>query len=372
MATRFNLREFNKKNIYDLIYESDGISTRDISYNLQLSLQTVSQNLAELKNQNLIREDGTFSSTGGRKAKIIRVAEDAAFAVGMDITKNHVALVIIDLKCTVLKSVRLRLGFADTPSYYKGLGKILETFLSESGVERKKILGVGVSLPAIVSKEGKGVSYITVLSEPDDLYAKLSEAIPFPFLFFNDANSGGFAEARFRRSVQKMVYLSLSNSVGGAVMYTQDPYTGDNQRSGEFGHMTLHEGGRLCYCGKRGCADAYCNAKLLSDVTGGDLNSFFLGVEKRERVCVAAFRRYLKDLAILVNNLRMCFDCDIVLGGYVGSHMSGYIGTFTSMVNARNPFERDGKYVQCCGFKLEASAVGAALYYVDDFVRNIR
>lgn len=372
MATKLNLREFNKRNIYNLIYESDGISKLDISIKLKLSLQTVAQDLSELKQQNLIKEDGVFDSTGGRKARVIRVCEDVKLAVGLDITRNHVGLVIIDLKCNVLKSIRLRHEFKDTPSYYNGLGEILDKFLSESNIARDKILGVGVSLPAIISADGHSISYLKVLPAPVNLYEKLSAVIPFPFLFFNDANAGGVAEIRFRGSVQKIVYVSLSNSVGGAIMYTKNLYKGDNQRSGEFGHITLKEGGALCYCGKHGCADAYCNAKILSDITGGDLEAFFNGLKNMDKVCVAEFRKYLKNLSLLVYNLRMCFDCDIVLGGYVGSYMCDYINELMTMVNERNPFESCGNYVKCCNFKMEASAVGAALYYVDGFLKNIR
>ena len=41
------------------------------------------------------------------------------------------------------------------------------------------------------------------------------------------------------------------------------------------------------------------------------------------------------------------------------------------MVSERNPFETDCGYVKSCSFKLEASAVGAALYFVRGFLKNI-
>ena len=34
---------------------------------------------------------------------------------------------------------------------------------------------------------------------------------------------------------------------------------------------------------------------------------------------------YLDYLAFAVNNLRMCYDCDVIIGGTVGSHMERYI-----------------------------------------------
>lgn len=39
-------------------------------------------------------------------------------------------------------------------------------------------------------------------------------------------------------------------------------YYGDRMHSGEFGHMTLEINGRQCYCGKKGCVDAYCKRRI--------------------------------------------------------------------------------------------------------------
>ena len=174
MATKLNLREFNKKNIYNLIYESDGISKADISRKLQLSLQTVCYNLTDLRAQGLVFDDGTFDSTGGRRAKVIRVVADARFSLGIDITKNHIGLVLIDLQCNILRSVRLLLEFRDTPAYFEKIGRIVDDFLRQSGVDRSKILGAGVSLPAIISADGKHITYLKIFSASDNIYEKLS------------------------------------------------------------------------------------------------------------------------------------------------------------------------------------------------------
>lgn len=39
-------------------------------------------------------------------------------------------------------------------------------------------------------------------------------------------------------------------------------WTGDTFQAGELGHMILIPGGRRCYCGKQGCADAYLSPEL--------------------------------------------------------------------------------------------------------------
>lgn len=48
------------------------------------------------------------------------------------------------------------------------------------------------------------------------------------------------------------VYLSLSDTVRGAVFIDGKVYKGDNFCAAEFGHTVVQPGGRSCWCGKRG------------------------------------------------------------------------------------------------------------------------
>ena len=80
---------------------------------------------------------------------------------------------------------------------------------------------------------------------------------------------------------------------------------------------------------------------------------------------------YVDDLARTVNILRMVFDCDVVIGGYVGSHLEPYLDDVRQRAAKRNTFEQDGSYIKPCIFKRESTAVGAALMYIDEFVREI-
>ena len=67
----------------------------------------------------------------------------------------------------------------------------------------------------------------------------------------------------------------------------------------------------------------------------------------------------------------MAFDCDVVLGGYVGSFMEPYIEDFRKKIEKNNIFDDGGSYVKVCRYRVEASAFGAALYYIDQYVRSV-
>lgn len=371
MKNSMQLKEKNRNNVYRYIYQSQGVAKQDIANALGLSLPTVSQNLSELKEKGLITEKGTFESTGGRKPKMITCEENVRVALGLDITRNHIALVLTNLKGEILKSSRQRLEFETREAYFQTVGKAIEEFTKEAKVKKDRVLGLGVSVPAIVREDQKSISYMTVIPEDRHLHEDLCRVVEYPVLLFNDANAGGYGEVWRRDSQNSLVYLSLSNSVGGSILFDQNSYPGMNNRSGEFGHMALVPDGRQCYCGQKGCADAYCNAKLLSDITGGSLGTFFKKLEEGDSECQKAFNDYLYYLSLLVKNLRMAFDSDVVLGGYVGSYMEPYLSQLTDMVDKLNPFEQKGSYVKVCKYRSEASAVGAALHFVEDFISAV-
>ena len=153
-------------------------------------------------------------------------------------------------------------------------------------------------------------------------------------------------------SPRSLVYLSLSNSVGGAILTGGALYGGDHLRAGEFGHNTLVPDGRPCYCGKKGCLDAYCSAKVLSQLTDGNLALFFDGLRSGNAALQTAWNEYLSYLAVAVNNLRMTFDCDVIVGGYVGGFLAEFGEPLREMLVERNTFEPDSSYLKFSRYRL--------------------
>lgn len=336
-----------------------------------MSLPTVTQNLKELQERDLIIETGLFESTGGRKAKAIAYNSVAKYAIGLDITRNHVGIVLIDLSGKVIKNLRMQYPFVNSKEYFERVGNFVKDFIDDCKIESSKILVVGIALPAILSADKQTVNYATIIDFNGGSVKSFSEFIPYPCILSNDANAAGFAELWDEGNIQNVVYLSLNNSVGGSIIIGKNIYSGQNQRSGEFGHMTIVPNGRTCYCGQKGCVDAYCSAKILSDSTNGNIAEFFRLLRLNSKIQKALWEEYVTHLAVTINNLRMLYDCNVILGGYAGAYMDEYIEYLRELVSRRNTFEVDGKYLHVCKYKLEATAVGAALQHVVSFINNV-
>lgn len=384
-ASNMEVKRINRNRVFRYINETDKTSMPDIASALGMSGPTVLQIVKELMKLSLVKEVGMFQSTGGRKAKAIAVEQEYCYSLGVDITRNHLSFVLIDLAENIQKYVRIRKPFVFEETYFSEIRELLTGFVEDCQIPGGKIIGVGISVPGIVDQIQNKITKAHTLNLLDVDGSIFSKYIPYPYTILNDANAAVMAECSKEEKPGNLVYLSLSNTVGGAFVFKQKGmngmgyqnglfekiYTGDNWRSGEFGHMVIHPGGEKCYCGKEGCLDAYCSALRLADLTDGDLGVFFKEMENGNDKYRAIWETYLDDLAIAVDNLRMCFDCDVVLGGYVGSYMEPYLDRLQEKIAKKNIFGYTGDYLKVCKYRTEMSALGAAVYQIEKYINTI-
>lgn len=300
-ANNRDVKKINRIRTIRSIFSCDRISQPELAAKVNNSWPTVLQNVKELMAMGLVQEVGTFESTGGRKARAFAPVRDARLAVGLEITQNHVGAVLVDLSGNLLRYERKKRLYERSDTYAEMLAGIVQGLIEKEGYPVEKILGVGISLPGILDKEGQTLVYSHALGLRNVPTGEFSRYIPFSCRFINDANAAGLAEVRDLESPRSLVYLSLSNSVGGAILTGGTLYDGDHLRAGEFGHNTLVPDGRPCYCGKKGCLDAYCSAKVLSQLTDGNLALFFDGLRSGDAALQTAWNEYLSYLAVKLN-----------------------------------------------------------------------
>lgn len=366
-----DIKKANRNRIYNTIREKGSVSRQDLVYDLKLSLPTITQNLTDMLEEGLLCESGSFGHTGGRRARAYSVVSDARVSIGLDITRNHISVVVVNLAGEITLHRRVVCPFANEDSYFRKLGSMAEEAVREKGMKEEQILGVGIAVPGLITEDHQRIFFGKILNFTGLTLQDFARYIPYPCKLFNDADAAGFAETCRNRELNNFFYISLSNNVGGSVLINRQVYKGEGPRSGEVGHMTVVPDGRPCYCGKKGCFETYCNASILSGETGGDLELFFKKLQAGDAHLKEIFDEYLHYLSIAVNNVRMLFDCKVILGGYVGAYMEDYMDELKKLAAARNTFEDNADYLLPCSYKKEALAAGAALSYITEFLQEI-
>lgn len=353
-------RNTAKKKLIGYLLNHPAASKSDLAKALNLSMPTVLTNVNELLTKGIVAEVGEYESTGGRKAKSIGINKSYAKAMGMVLSANHLKMVVVNLGCEIEKTERIRLKFSSDLSYCIQVAEYVKEFLK--GYE-DEILGIGVAIPGIIDQKEKIVIKSHALQVENYSLRFLEHALGLPMYFENDANAAMLAENP--QKYQNAIYLSLNHTLGGAFCIDGQLFRGENQKAGEFGHMILVPGGKKCYCGKVGCADAYCAASVLTGDHQITLDAFMECVHEGEKEACEKWETYLEYLAVLISNLRMAYDMDIILGGDVGGVLANDIILLGQKVMRYNGFEHDVSYLKSCAYEKEASAVGVAKYFLE-------
>ena len=228
-------------------------------------------------------------------------------------------------------------------------------------------------MPGLISDDGETVIYGRTLNFTGRSKEEICKYIPYPCRLVHDSYAAGYIETWKDPDVRNAFYISLSNSVGGSFIVDHEIYAGDTQKGGEIGHMAVvPETGELCYCGKYGCFDTVCRAGKLDEYTNGNLEEFFHRLGAGDERAATLWDVYLDHLASAIYNIRILFDCKVILGGYVGAYIGDYLEDLYQRVDEKNPFEDKAEdYIFACRYKKEASAAGAAIFFVDEFLSDI-
>lgn len=368
------IKRQNRDLVYRFIQEHGVVSKQDIVAGLRLSLPTVTQNLNYLSAQGLIDTSQQIRNTGGRNATGYCVQEKARMAVGLSLTGHHMNAVSVDLKGGTGTILRDRIPFdLDSEQYLIRIGEMVEEIIRKDAIDPLCLLGVGVSVPGLISEDGEEVVYGKTLQFSGKTKSRICEHIPYSSRIFHDSYTAGYAEWRANPAAADAFYISLGNSVGGAIIRQNGVYEGESHKAGEVGHMILSPGSRKkCYCGNCGCFETMCSATVLDSLTEGNLADFFLLKQSGDKKAAKVWDKYLDDLALAVHNIRMLFDTKVIIGGYVGPYVTEDRDRFLPKVDRLDPYgQRAEDYVIPCCSTVESIAVGSARIFIDEFLEGI-
>ncbi|MCU1441270.1 MAG: hypothetical protein JWP85_2267 [Rhodoglobus sp.] len=87
-----------------------------------------------------------------------------------------------------------------------------------------------------------------------------------PAVLENDATAAVLAEHRYgiARGADVALYLTISTGVGGGAIMHGRLHRGAAGNGGEFGHIMVRPGGRLCMCGRFGCLEGYASGTSIA------------------------------------------------------------------------------------------------------------
>lgn len=368
------IRRQTRRQIYEFINEQGLATKREIATALDLSLPTVSKYLNHFVNTGLLRPAAKFSpgAQGGRSPIAFGCIPDGRLAVGVDVTRDGVTALIVDLSKEVLAQRHVKRAFERSDDYFRLVAEEVMALLHEGAFDESKVLGVGIAVPGLVSEITGRVTYGRVIDNYGLEAADFGRHLPFRTRLVHDSDAAGQAEFWPEDGPDNAFYISLSRSVGGSVLVDGEIFRGDGEFAGEVGHLHIHDDGLQCYCGQHGCMDAYCNSSVLTQHSDGSLDAFFDGLATGDPKLTRVWDHYTSDLARAIHNVRVLFGCTIILGGDVGAHIGERIQAVRAKVDQLSFLATDSEnFLLPSTCTREPVATGAALYLVDEFRQHL-
>lgn len=364
-----DIKRKNYADVYRYIYENQKPSKQSIAQALNMSLPTVSQHLTALSEKGLIEKCGQLDSAIGRKAAAYSIVTTAAISIGVEITRNYVLILSIDLYGEVLQKKKIDMLYENTDAYIEKVCSSVIEFANSRKPDT--VIGVAFGLQGLVSNDGRSVIYGKILDFTDFRIETFEQYLPYPCCFVHDSEAAAAADIWKHNIPEDIIYLSIGSHIGAAVIIDGKIHHGRTGRTGTVEHMTLIPGGQLCYCGKRGCVDSYCSLEAL--LKGNEsLEQFFEQKEKGDQNTLRRWYNYLDMLSMSINNFHMVMDIAVVIGGHIAPYMNEHdIEYLHTAIHGLTTFPEDKPFIYLGKRRHHGVAIGAALTYTRQWLEEI-
>jgi glucokinase len=149
------------------------------------------------------------------------------------------------------------------------MAALINQVVTESGIPRGEIGGVGIGLPGMIDMDRGEVLFLTNLPGhwPDvPLQKSIEVGTGLPTCLINDVRAMTLGEWKHGagRGVDTVACFAIGTGVGGGLVINGRLQLGIDGMAGELGHMIIDLNGPLCGCGSRGCVEVYASGPAIA------------------------------------------------------------------------------------------------------------
>lgn len=247
-----------KRTIKKQLYFAKMLSCADLSILTNKSLPFTTRILNELIAGGSVTETGYAISTGGRRPQMYSLKADLNYIITVSMDQLITKIGVLDLHNNLVGEIKkIDLPLKDNPEALGELRAALVEFISESGIAKEKIVGIGISMPGFVDVK-KGINHSFLFTEGKSIVDFIESTIDIPVLIDNDSSLIGLAELRLgtARNHKNVMVINIGWGVGLGMILNGELFRGHNGFAGEFSHIPVFKDNqKICSCGKTGCLE---------------------------------------------------------------------------------------------------------------------
>ncbi len=205
----------------------------------------------------------------GPKATALSVRPDLVYTIGTDLEGTAIRACLIDCSNRVVASAKCGFDARWRPgTLLRTWRQLIERIIATSGVDKEKIIGVGLGFPGVGHRvDDRSYYHVRAHLPPGRLVdLEISQALPGVGLPFTPANNTicvSEYERRLGRGNGARSFISVLIRFGiGAAVFSRGAFLMEEDAiAGEIGHMRIDLKGPLCICGNKGCLDVFASGR---------------------------------------------------------------------------------------------------------------
>lgn len=255
---------------------------------------------------------------------------------------------------------------------WKEILSITSEILNKVLFQYPEVATIGIGFPGFIDPKNGYVAQSPNLPGllNVDLAGDLTKAIGRPVVVENDALAAAFGEFQLMNIplTEGLIYIGLGTGVGGGLIQTGKPFSGEHGFAMEIGHIITNPNGRLCGCGNQGCMEQYASAtgitKSYEELSGRrlDANEIAVLATRGNLNAKSAYNIAAKALAQALAHILKVVDVKrVVIGGGVSQAWALMSDSFNKQFNADIiPVLRGRIQIEVSSTNDQAGIIGAA------------
>lgn len=261
----------NRMTVLNTVRERQYIGRAEVADITGISRASVTYLVGELVEEGWILEyeKGETTQSGGRPPILLQFNPDAMYAVVVMLGSERTIVAVGDGNArTRYTESQPSVLDQSAEQTVEVVVEAIERAIEKSGVDRLKVAGIAIGVPGLVDAQNSIVHYSARLPAMRnvDLGSIVTKRTGLPTIVENETRLIGWGELKFGagRGYSPLVCVSVTLGIGSCIILEDRMVSGSSYSAGQFGHMTIDEGGTLCECGNKGCWEALAsNAAVL-------------------------------------------------------------------------------------------------------------
>lgn len=257
---------YSSGDLFTMIRHGRASSRADLVRLTGLSASTVAGRVADLIAHNFLVETGEGESSGGRRPRLLKVADSDALVAGIDLGETHATIVAMNRSGALLGTRTHAINITQAPlTVCEQLYSHVLDLVNGHG----RLEGIAISAPGPID------AHTSLLLSPTRMpgwngvdVAKIMTSVSgVPTIVENDANSLALAEqARRNGETSHLLYIKAGSGIGCGIIADGEIYRGYRGVAGDISHVTLPGAPPIsCSCGRVGCLDVVASGSAIID-----------------------------------------------------------------------------------------------------------